>query len=404
MSMSGLLHGLAPGVVAMAAASTSSAATAPPLLDPLAQHAYLKASNTGPGDQFGYAVAMSGDTLVIGAYGEDSSAAGVDGDQADNAASSSGAAYVFVRNGSTWSQQAYLKASNAGANDLFGYSVGVADDTIVVGAFMEDSSAAGVNGDQANNGANGSGAAYVFVRDGTIWTQQAYLKASNTGMGDWFGWSVAISGDTVLVGALREDSGATGVNGDQSGSGAIDSGAVYVFVRNGSTWSQQAYLKPSNTDIHDEFGYSVAASGDTILIGASDEDSSATGVDGDQGNDGAPSAGAAFIFVRTGAAWTQQAYLKASNTGAEDFFGISVAISGDTALVGAFNEDGSATGVNGDQGSNGAVESGAAYVFVRNGAIWGAAGLSQSVEHRDGRPIRRVGRALWRHGRRRGSL
>src|SRR5690606_29875211 len=145
--------------------------------------------------------------------------------------SSSGAAYAFVRNGTEWTQQAYLKASNTGANDYFGYSVSISGDTIVVGAIYEDSNATGVNGNQNNNGASGSGAAYVFVRDGTTWTQQAYLKASNTGADDYFGYSVSISGDTIVVGAVQEASNATGVNGDQNNNGASGSGAAYVFVR-----------------------------------------------------------------------------------------------------------------------------------------------------------------------------
>ena len=127
----------------------------------------------------------------------------------------------------------------------------VSGDTVVVGAIGEDSNATGVNGDQSDNSATDSGAAYVFVRSGTNWSQQAYLKASNTGAGDHFGISVAVSGDTVVVGAHGEDSNATGVNGNQSDNSAIDSGAAYVFVRSGTNWSQQAYLKASNTGADD---------------------------------------------------------------------------------------------------------------------------------------------------------
>ncbi|MBN1538004.1 MAG: FG-GAP repeat protein, partial [Anaerolineales bacterium] len=140
---------------------------------------YLKASNTGSEDLFGRSVAVSGDTVVVGATGEASSATGVDGDQTDNSASGSGAAYVFVRSSGVWSQQAYLKASNTGANDFFGGSVAISGDTVVVGAMHEDSSATGVDGDQTNNSADASGAAYVFVRSNGDWSQQAYLKASN---------------------------------------------------------------------------------------------------------------------------------------------------------------------------------------------------------------------------------
>jgi hypothetical protein len=151
-------------------------------------------------------------------------------------------------------QQAYLKASNTGVWDYFGYSVAISGDTLVVGAFAEDSNAVGVNGDQGNNLALNAGAAYVFVRTGGVWVQQAYLKASNTGAGDNFGWSVAISGDTVVVGASIEASNATGVNGDQGDNSAIGSGAAYVFFLTGGVWVQQAYLKASNTSAWEQFG------------------------------------------------------------------------------------------------------------------------------------------------------
>jgi len=138
-------------------------------------------------------------------------------------------------------QQAYLKASNTDANDTFGYAAAIDGDTVVVGASGEDSSATGVNGNQSLNDAENSGAAYVFTRSGTTWSQQAYLKASNTEADDYFGDVVAIDGDTIVVGAPREDSSATGVNGNQSLNDASKSGAAYVFTRSGTTWTQQAY-------------------------------------------------------------------------------------------------------------------------------------------------------------------
>jgi hypothetical protein len=148
-------------------------------------------------------------------------------------------------------QQAYLKASNTEGNDLFGYSVAVSGDTAVVGAPFEASNAVGVNGNQNDDSAFQAGAAYVFLRNGTNWIQQAYLKASNAGIGDLFGYSVAVWRDTVVVGAFGESSNATGVNGDQTNNSAFQSGAAYIFVRNGTNWSQQAYLKASNTMAYD---------------------------------------------------------------------------------------------------------------------------------------------------------
>src|SRR6266478_2694898 len=335
----------------------------------IAQQAYIKASNTESNDAFGWSVAISGDTMVVGAHDESSNATGVNGNQSDNSSSHSGAAYVFVRSGTNWSQQAYLKASNPGFHDWFGYAVAISGDTIVVAAPFEDSNTTGVNGNQSNNNATDSGAVYVFVRNGTNWSQQAYLKASNTGPGDEFGSAVAISRDTVVVGAEGEDSNVTGVNGNQSNNSASYSGAAYVFVRSGTNWSQQAYLKASNTRAAAEFAGTVAVSGDTIVIGSGEESSNAIGVNGDQSNTNAPDSGAAYVFVREGTSWSQQAYLKASNAEAGDQFAKG-AVSGDIVVVGAVSEPSNATGVNGNQNDNSAPIAGAAYVFVRSGTNW----------------------------------
>lgn len=351
------------------------------------QQAYLKASNPGAWDNFGYSVAISGDTMVVGAVGEDSAATGVNGNQADESVVNSGAAYVFVRSGGIWTFQAYLKASNAGGNDLFGKSVAIDGGTIVVGAPSESSGANEVNGDQGEDSTAEAGAAYVFVRDGVNWSQQAYLKASNAEGaipgaafpdGDQFGFSVAISGETVVVGAPFEDSSAAGVNGDLSDNSAADSGAAYVFVRAGTAWSQQAYLKASNpgggnpeSGINgDRFGQAVAVSNNIVVVGAQLEDSASSGVNGSQNDDDAPDSGAAYIFHRNGATWTQEAYLKASNGEIEDYFGYEVAVSGDTVVIAAIGEDSAVAGVNGDEGNNDAPDSGAAYVFSRSGATW----------------------------------
>ncbi len=337
------------------------------------QEAYVKASNTGVGDYFGSSVAIDGDTMVIGAVGEASSATGVDGDQTDNSVGECGAVYVFVRSGNVWSQQAYLKAGHAAEVLAFGVSVAVSGDTVVVGS-GSDSGAVGVNGSETDNGAVRSGAAYVFVRNGASWSRQAFLKASNAQAGDDFGNNVSIFEDTIVVGAPGEDSGATGVNSNQDDNSASGSGAAYVFQRSGGVWSQQAYLKASNTGAGDSFGESLSVFGETLVVGALNEDSVARGVDQDQTNNAGLNSGAAYVFVRSGTSWSQQAYLKASNTetggGFGDSFGCSVAVSGDTVLVGAAHEDSNATGVNGDQSNNAYYDSGAAYVFARSGTSW----------------------------------
>jgi trimeric autotransporter adhesin len=334
------------------------------------QEAYLKASNTGAEDYFGRSVALSGDTLAVGATGESSAAKGVDGDQDDDSTISSGAVYVFRRTGTTWQQEAYLKASNTEARDGFGLTVALAGDSLAVGASDEDSAARGVNGDQDDNSLTRSGAVYVFRRAGTAWRQEAYLKASNTGVLDRFGASMALAGDTLAVGAPGEASAAQGVDGNQSGNQAPDSGAVYVFRRTDTAWQQEAYIKASNTGASDELGTSVALSGDTLAVGARFEDSAAQGVGGNQDDDGVENSGAVYVFRRAGTAWQQEAYIKASNTGFDDIFGTSVALAGDTLAVGASREASTTKGVDGDQMSDGAPDSGAVYVFRRTGAAW----------------------------------
>jgi hypothetical protein len=248
-----------------------------------AQQAFVKASNSDAGDGFGYAVALAGDTLVVGAPFE----ASIDANEDDSSAPDAGAVYVFVRSNDAWTQQAYIKASNAGITDEFGYSVAVSGDTLAVGAHNEASAVSGIDGNQLNNSAAGAGAVYVFTRDGAgNWSQQAYIKASNTGAGDEFGASVALAGDTLAVGAPLEDSATDIINGEQLNESAANAGAVYVFVRNGAgTWQQQAYVKASNTDAGDRFGHRVAMSGDTLAVSARDEDSASVGVGGDQAGD-----------------------------------------------------------------------------------------------------------------------
>jgi len=334
------------------------------------QQAYIKASNSGAGDRFGFSLALSGDTLAVGAYHEDSLSTGIDGDETDNSLSNSGAVYVYTRNGTQWSQQAYVKASNTGSNDNFGYSVALTGDTLAVGATGEASMATGTDGNQGDNSQVNAGAVYVFSRAGTAWSQQAYIKASNTDTNDTFGYSVALSGDTLAVGASREASGATGIDGNQNDNGQLNAGAVYVFTRDGAAWSQQAYVKASNTGTGDFFGWSTGLSGDTLAVGAVGEASSASVINGDQNDNSQLNAGAVYVFTRDGVAWSQQAYIKASNSGGDDFFGWSLALSGDSLAVGAYREDSSSTGVGGDQGNNDLPDSGAVYLYSRNAAAW----------------------------------
>jgi hypothetical protein len=361
-----------------------------------AQQAYVKASNAGQSDLFGMNVALSadGNTLVVAAPWESSAATGINGNQNDDSLPQAGAVYVFTRSGESWSQQAYVKPSNTGRraaneNDLladgdqFGFSITLSGDgnTMAVGATTEDSAATGINGDASNDAAQSAGAVYVFSRNGNNWTQQAYLKGSNTEQGDLFGYHVSLSadGNTLAVAGYDEDGPGRGVNVDQ-GNGGNGSGAIYVFTRTGGNWQQEAYLKGSRSEGNDALGFSLAISGDgnTIVGGAGDESCLLPGInpqgcDKDKPADASGgSAGAAYVWVRNGGTWTEQAFIKPSNPQLQDWFAVNLAVSGDgnTLLVGASMEDSNARGINGDQQNNAATESGAAYLFTRSGTTW----------------------------------
>jgi FG-GAP repeat len=272
------------------------------------EQAKLTASDAEMDDHFGGSVAVSGDTTVVGAL--------------HFLTGGNGAAYVFVRSGSSWSQQQKLTASDGAASDRFGASVAIDGDTVVAGARLDD------------DAGTFSGSAYVFVRSGSSWTEEAKLAASDAAAGDQFGASVAISGDTAVVGARLDDGAGT------------DSGSAYVFVRSGTTWSQQKKLIASDAAAEDLFGWSVAVSGNTVVVGAFSDDDRGFG------------SGSAYVFVRSGSSWSQQQKLTASDGAVNDTFGVSVAVDGDTAVVGAHLDD--------DAGGN----AGASYVFQRSGSSW----------------------------------
>jgi hypothetical protein len=355
---------------------------------------YFKASNAWVLDKFGGVIALSadGETLAVGVTGEASSATGIDGDQNDRSAPDSGAVYLFRSDGSGWIQQAYIKASNSESYDRFGESIGLSKDgnTLAVGADGESSNATGINGNETNNEAPGSGAVYLFRFDGSVWSQHAYIKASNTEAYDVFGIAVALSDDgaTLAVGAEQEDSAATGINGDQQDNSSSRSGAVYVFELDGESWSQKSYIKASNNDPDDRFGSAVAlgADGKTLAISSKWEDSAAFGVNGDQTDNSITDngweydIGAVYIFRFTGLSWSQQAYVKPINTaiyGGDvdlrgDRFGKAITLSadGNTLAVGAIFEDGAVRGIDGSQQIVSAVTSGAVYLYHFNGNVW----------------------------------
>jgi hypothetical protein len=253
----------------------------------------------------------------------------------------------------------------------FGYSISLASDgnTLAVGAIQDPSSATGINGNASNNGAPLSGAVHVFAFDGSAWTQQAYVKASNTGTGAQFGSSVSLAADgsTLAVGSMQESSTATGIDGDQANHAAASAGAAYVFGRTGAAWSQLAYVKASDTAAMARFGTAVSLSADgaVLAVGAPNEASNGTGIDGSQSTMTANLSGAVYSFVRIGGVWAQQHYIKATNADLFDQFGSTVSLSanGDSLAVGAINEAGNTSGIDGDQANNSAASAGAVYVY-----------------------------------------
>lgn len=348
-----------------------SAFTAPLVPDLTQAVGYFKGNAPGWGGRYGWSIAFSSDgsTLAVGSPGD--KIAGPNG----GAGEAGGSIDVYTRSDGVWSFQAHIKASNA---SQLGYSLALSADgsVLIAGAPTESSGATGIDGNQADNSVAYAGAVYAFARSGNTWSQQAYIKASNTQEGAGFGVAVALSadGNTLAVGAPNEGSGATGIDGNQGDRSASWAGAVYVFAHSGSTWSQQTYIKASNAQKGDQFGFSLALSADghTLAVGAATEDSSATGINGLQTDDAATDAGAVYVLTRSGMTWSQQAYIKASNARAGDQFGYSLALSADgsTLIAGAPMERSSAAGVNGNQSDNSAEYAGAVYAFTRSGSTW----------------------------------
>ena len=338
----------------------------------------LKAFNAESGDDFGKAIALDGDTIVVGAPGEDSDATGIDGDGINNDQPDSGAVYVYVRTPEgKWNQQAYIKPSNTGKDDLFGSSVSLEGDTLVVGAPGESSDASGVGGNPGDNSLQSAGAAYVFVRQEGQWMQQAYLKASVPDAFDLFGNAVVVHRNWIMVGAPFERSAGTGVTGNPGDNSLVGAGAVYGFVRQGVNWSLFSYIKASNTDSLDRFGSALDMTSRPtpfgpeflLAVGAPGEASNAINVGGNQDDNSQEDAGAVYLILGNGVGgWGQVGYLKASNTGADDEFGRQVAVTGGSTqriVVGALFEDSIGTGVDGVQNDNSASNAGAAYTFLR---------------------------------------
>ncbi|MEX0968770.1 MAG: T9SS type A sorting domain-containing protein [Bacteroidia bacterium] len=276
------------------------------------QQAKLTASDGDMNDNFGWSTGITDNYAIVGAPNN------------TDAGFATGAAYIFERTGSTWTELAKLLAPTSKGGDFFGYSVAIADEYAVVGALGNDD-----EGTQA-------GAAYVYMRSGSVWTLVDTLYATDPDVNDYFGFSVDIDedGENIIVGAPRNDDGGS------------NSGAAYVYHRSGSVWMSEGKLLATDDDAQDSLGFSVAIAGDYAIAGAIGDDETAS------------NAGAAYIFNRSGGVWSQQEKLMASDGSSDDLFGYSVGTDGMWAAVGAPFEDDSA------------MDAGALYAFLRSGGSW----------------------------------
>jgi hypothetical protein len=258
----------------------------------------ITADDGAAGDNFGRRVSISGDTVVVGANND------------DDLGNNSGSVYVYVRSGGVWTEQQKLTADDGAAGDEFGHDVSISGDTLVVGTPEDE-----------DNGTR-SGSAYVYVRSGGVWTEQQKITADDGAAGDYFGRSVSISDDTLVVGAHADD---------DKGS---DSGSAYVYVRSDGVWTEQQKITADDGAGGDDFGVSVSISGDTLVVGAHQTD------------DKGLQSGSAYVYVRSGGGWTEQQKITANDGATNDEFGRCVSISDDTVVVGAREDDdkGSASG------------------------------------------------------------
>jgi hypothetical protein len=321
----------------------------------------LLANDGAEFDEFGLSVSVDANVAVVGAYHD------------DDAGEQSGAAYVYRYNGSQWTQEQKLLASDGATGDIFGYDVSVSGNVVVVGAPYND--------DVGSN--SNSGSAYVYQYNGSTWVQEQKLLASDAALGDRFGWSVAVDGNVAIIGAptgegayvfrfgsqwLQETelSASDGANEDNFGhsvslSGDValigafrhdhgpgpDSGAAYLYRYNGAAWPEEAELLPNDGSADDQFGSSVSVDGDVAVVGAYRHATAAA------------ASGSAYVYNYDGTSWVQKQELSASDGAASDYFGFSVSLDGNVAVIGAYHDD------------NGAgARSGSAYLYRRDGTQW----------------------------------
>ena len=279
----------------------------------ITERTQLIGSDTRAQDLFGVEVQASGDRIIVGAHLHDI------GNQVDV-----GAAYIYHRCGSAWVEEAKLIPPDGRSDDFFAWTVSISGDVAIMGAHGNDN-ARGQN----------AGAAYIYRRMNGTWTLEAKLTASDGAAEDQFGWDVWISGDTAMVGAVLDDVGTQ-----------ADAGSAYVFTRESGTWRQQAKLSAPTPLANGQFGRGVSVSGNSVAVGAA-------GYQNPNGED------RAYVFTRSNDVWSLQATLQAPDATGVDHFGLNIAISGDTLIVGSERHD-----------VDGMGDAGASYIFVRNGSNW----------------------------------
>lgn len=318
---------------------------------PFTQTDFIKASNTQEIAKFGNGLFVKGNTMVVGAISEHSGSTGSNGDQFNSDAEYSGAVYIFERENGEWQQQTYLKPSNTSGTAAFGLALALDNDTLVVGAYKESSGGSGVN-PTTNGELDRSGAAYVFVRNNGQWEEQAFIKAEDPQELYQYGFSAAIFGDTMVIGAPG-----WGLAGPAADGFVVNhEGAAYIYTRTNGVWSFHSKVTAPFPLGGDRFGQSVIMDEDTIIIGAPGEDSDAQGLNGDQDDDNAESAGAVYIYQKVADEWTLQTFLKSSNNREFDYFGYKLALEGDLLVVTS----------QGDESNDEPENSGAVYIFSKS--------------------------------------
>ncbi|PKA82561.1 FG-GAP repeat protein [Ulvibacter sp. MAR_2010_11] len=344
---------------------------------------YLKPSNAESQDYFGSVIALSqdGTILAVSHAGENSNATGINGDDSNNLATTSGAVFIFSKSNGIWSQEAFIKASNTDTGDLFGFSMALNDtgDVLAVGANNEDSA---FQNNQADNSITNAGAVYIFRKSAGSWSQTAYIKApiisasnNGNGTGETFGASIDFNSDgTILaVGAPYDDNPNPGINPNLNASSTQFYGGVYLYSYNGFQWQFDDYIKPAIVG-QDYFGAKVKLDdvGDRLFVSATMEGSNSTTINSGANLNNLFRAGAVYAFVKNAGVWSQEAYIKPWAIDAQDYFGSQIDINDDGSVlaVGTFNEDSNAIGINGNPNDNSQANSGAVFTFTRSGITW----------------------------------